>query len=587
VQHPVGDHALLADGRTAALVGPDGNVVWLPWPRIDSPPCLLSLLDDVVGGIFEVVPADPGATAVERSYVDGTLVLRTVWRTAQGELTAHDALAWDGPPRLLRTVRTRGSVDVVVRLALAPDAARGQARPEAGGTVLRVRDGAALDLAVRSPGRWVIGDDGIAVSRFAAGPEGQTVVMCGAEHPEPSASLEPTLAIFGATVPAAARLSLSPLSVEVLGDARARHLLRQGAAVLVGLRQRGGGIVAAPTTSIPQWPGSGRTWDYRYSWLRDTALAGLAMVRVGLLDDAVGLGEFLGAATTSLPPPVLLRVDGTSSPREEVLEHLRGYRGARPVRIGNAASEQPQLDVAGEVLELAASLAEHGALPLALRDGVVRVADWTAAHWSEPDHGIWEIRGAARRYTHSRVMAWAGLQRAAGLAERGIVAGNAAAWRSAADAIRAAVLEAPGPLQLTGTGGGPDAALAQAITVGLLAPDDPRAVDTLDSIAIGLDRDGLVDRHDPREDSSTDPCAPFLFPTFWLAEALQRCGRDGSVPFAAAASARGALDLFGEVADPRTRAPLGNYPQVQSHASFMLAATISETAVSRSGSRPR
>jgi GH15 family glucan-1,4-alpha-glucosidase len=359
----------------------------------------------------------------------------------------------------------------------------------------------------------------------------------------------------------------------VLGDTTARHLLGQTAAVLTGLRQRGGGIVAAPTTSLPQWPGSSRTWDYRYSWLRDTALAGMAMLRAGLLHDAAGLGEFLGSATTSLPPVALLRVDGSASPRELTLDQLRGYRGARPVRLGNAASDQPQLDVAGEVLEFAACLAEHEALPPSFARGAARVADWTAEQWSQPDHGIWEIRGRPRRYTHSRVMAWIGLTKAAALADEGEIADGAERWRAAAQDIRADVLRGTGPLQLTDAGGGADAALAQAVLSGLFEPGDRRAEATLDAIGDGLDRNGLIDRHEPAQDASTDPCGPFLFPTFWMAEAQQRIGRDGSRHFAAAASARGSLDLFGEVADPNDSSPLGNYPQVQSHASFLLAAT--------------
>jgi GH15 family glucan-1,4-alpha-glucosidase len=589
VQHPVGDHALVADGRTAALIAPDGNIAWLPWPRVDSPPCLLALLDDVVGGMFIVSPADAAATVVERSYLPGSLVLRTVWATADGELVAHDALAWDGPPRLVRTLRATTQVEVVVRVSLAPDAARSQSQVRAEGTVLRVRDGAALDVAVHAPNAWTVGGDGVATTRLTAVAEPQAVVLCDAAISSPSPSLEPTMAAFAASVPHPAQLSPSSMAVQVLGDSASRALVRQSAAVLVGLRQRGGGIVAAPTTSIPQWPGSARTWDYRYSWLRDTALAGLAMLRVGLLEEAVGVGEFLGAATISMPPPVLLRVDGTPPPHEQTLDHLRGYRGSRPVRIGNAASEQPQLDVAGEVLELAASLAAQGALPVALRDGVARVADWAAAHWTDPDHGIWEIRGVPRHYTHSRVMAWAGLRRAVELATAGVVTGDAPSWQSAADAIRSSVVAGDGALQLTDTGGGPDAALAQAVTFGLFDDDDPRAAATVDSIVRGLDRGGLVDRHDPREDPSTDPCGPFLFPTFWLADALQRCGRDGSAFFAAAVSARGAVDLFGEVAEPVSRTPLGNYPQVQSHASFVLAATdpAGGAAVSRTGSGPR
>jgi GH15 family glucan-1,4-alpha-glucosidase len=296
------------------------------------------------------------------------------------------------------------------------------------------------------------------------------------------------------------------------------------------------------------------------------------MLRAGLLGDAAALGGFLGAATSALPPAVLLRVDGTLPESESTLDHLRGYRGARPVRIGNAASTQPQLDVAGEVLEFAAALSARDMLPPSLRVGVVSVADWTAAHWTQPDHGIWEIRGAPRKYTHSRVMAWGGLMQAVSLSESGAVTGSTERWRSAADAIRAGILAGSGPLSLyVDGGGGPDAALAQVVLSGLLEAGDARALATLDSIVKSLDRGGLIDRHEARADELSDPCAPFLFPTFWVAEALQRCRRDGSRHFAAAASSRGPLNLFGEVADPTDHTPLGNYPQVQSHASFVLA----------------
>ncbi len=570
MQHPIGDHALLADGRTAALVAPDGNVAWLCWPRIDSAPCLLSILDDVAGGVFSVTPADPGACVVERGYVEGTLILRTVWRAGSAQLTVHDWLACDGAPRLVRSMRATGSVDVVVRVQLAPDAARVRADVTVDRDVVRARGG-GIDVCVRGPGPWAVDDDGGATCRVGVDTAECAAVLCDSRATEPVASMEGTSAWFAQRMsrPAAP----GGLASRTLGDATARALLMRSAAVLAGLRQRGGGIVAAPTTSLPQWPGSSRTWDYRYSWLRDTALSGLAMLRCGLTDDAAGVGDFIGAATSALPPAVLLRVDGTAPPDERTLDHLRGYRGSRPVRLGNAASQQPQLDVAGEVLELAAALAAHDMLPASLRDGVVRVADWTSAHWTDADHGIWEIRGSPRHYTHSRVMAWSGLTHAAELAELGAVDGSAARWRHAAQAIRHELLRAGGALSLTTAGGGPDAALAQAATVGFLQPDDPRLLATLDSITGALDRDGLVDRHLPEEDSSTDPCGPFLFATFWVAQALERCGRDGTPQFTAAVAARGALDLFGEVADPTDRSPLGNYPQVQSHASFVLAAS--------------
>jgi GH15 family glucan-1,4-alpha-glucosidase len=572
VQHAIGDHALLADGRTAALVDPTGNVAWLCWPRVDSAPCLLSILDDLNGGVFAVAPEDAAATVTSRAYEPGTLILRTVWRTSGGELTVRDALAGDGAPRLVRSVRARGTVVVAARVALAPDAARVRAVPVAHGTTLHVT-GEGLDVAVHAPQAWYIDPRGTAECRFEIS-EGAIadVVLCDARTADPSAELEGTRQWFAAAL-ASAHAPLNELATATLGEATARTVLEQSAAVLVGLRQRGGGIVAAPTTSLPQWPAGSRTWDYRYSWLRDSALAGLAMLRCGLVDSAADLGAFIGGAAATLPPAVLLRVDGGAPPAEHILDHLRGYHDARPVRIGNAAADQPRLDVAGEVLELAAELEVLDALPASLRDGVATLADWTAENWTIPDHGIWEIRGAARHYTHSRVLAWAGLTRAIALGERGVVEGNVQKWRAAADDVRATVLGGTGPLTLHDRGGGPDAALAQAVLLGFLAADDPRAGDTLDSISASLDRGGLIERHLPEEDSNDELCAPFVFPTFWLAGALRACRRDASRHFAAAAATRGPLDLFGEVADPRDGSPLGNYPQVRSHASFVLAAT--------------
>jgi len=577
VQHPIGDHALLADGRTAALVDPDGNIAWLCWPRIDSSPCLLSILDDVVGGHFRVAPADPSATVVARSYLPGTLILRTVWRVGGDELIVLDALACDGEPRLVRSLRARGRIEVTVTVALAPDAARVEAQPVAHDSVLHV-GGGGLDLTVRAACPWMLDAQGGAECRFWTDSSESVVVLCDARGAVPGVSLHGTRQWFPAKLSNPAASMPNQLAAGALGETAARALLVQSAAVLAGLHQRGGGIVAAPTTSLPQWPGSSRTWDYRYSWLRDTALAGLGMLRARLVDDATALGDFLGAAAQALPPAVLLRVDGSAPPQEETLDHLRGYRGARPVRIGNAAAQQPQLDVAGEVLEFAAALAAHDVLPPSLCAGVARIADWTADHWTRPDHGIWEIRGAARHYTHSRVAAWAGLLQAATLGDSGTVEGDADRWRRTAGAIRAGLLSIEGPLTLHDHGGGPDAALAQAVLFGLFDDDDRRRDATVDAIVGTLSGGGLLDRHVADDDELRDPCAPFLFPTFWVAEALQRCGRDGSAQFAAAAASHGDLGLFGEVADPTDHTPLGNYPQVQSHAAFILAATDADTS---------
>jgi GH15 family glucan-1,4-alpha-glucosidase len=242
------------------------------------------------------------------------------------------------------------------------------------------------------------------------------------------------------------------------------------------------------------------------------------------------------------------------------------------VRTGNAAKSQLQIDVAGEVVQFAAALFHAGALPAELATATRRLAGWLVDHWREPDHGIWEIRGAPRHYTHSRVMAWAGLNSAASLFDRGAVDGDAATWRRCVAAIRAAVEDQRrDALQLHDGGGGADAALTMCALTGFLAPDDPSLQATLDLIAGKLDHDGLLDRYEGQPDGLADPCAPFVFPSLWMAMAQAMSQRDSASYLSAALASRSPLGLWGEVAQPDDHSPLGNYPQVQSHASFVLA----------------
>jgi GH15 family glucan-1,4-alpha-glucosidase len=576
VQHPIGAHALLADGRTAALVTPDGDIAWLCWPRVDSPPCLLGILDDRRGGGFSVRPTASPAQVVSRAYVDDSLVLRTVWETPGSRLRVDDALAWDGPPRLIRRLRGEGRpVAVSVRFQPALGAATVTATMSVSGDRCLVT-GAGIQLAVRAPGEWRITAEGAQAELTVPPGEERTVLLSAADDAgAAAASLDATLRDWRGLV-AGVPVDLDPggVAARALGVETAARLLRRSAAVLTGLHQRGGGIVAAPTTSLPQWPQTSRTWDYRYAWLRDSALAALALLRLDMVGAAATLGAFCGDACASGAPPPLLRVDGSAPPEERRLEHLSGWRGARPVRIGNAAAEMAQLDVAGEVIDLAAALATHDALPASLGRSVPVLAELLASSWAEPDHGIWEIRGRRRRYTHSRLMAWCGLRRAVTLARRGQVRGDADRWQQAAAAIRSAILTTGrehGTLPLHEAGGGPDAALSLVPLVGFLPTGHGLLEATLEGID-GLRRGGLCDRYLGQNDGIADPCGPFVFPTFWLAAARERSGGDGAAVLAAGAAARSQLDLFGEVADPVTLEPLGNFPQVQSHAAFILAA---------------
>lgn len=568
--HDIGTHALLANRRTAALLDPEGNVAWLCWPRVDSSPCLLRLLDLERGGHWQVRPADVNARMVAREYCRGSLVLRTRWAVGTAVLEVEDALVAEGA--LVRRLRALGGrLDVDVTFSPRRDWGRRAAALRIEGSSV-VAAGDTEDVRMDGAVNWEIGSAG-AVGRATVDPAAPLVLqLTSFSIADPGAALDAAIA-GGERLAARITCEPSDAAISCLGRGVVDELIERSAAVLVGLSHRGGGIVAAPTTSIPQWPGSSRTWDYRYSWLRDTALAGLALVRLGLHAEAAELGAFLGEVAQTPTPPSLVRVDGTPPPAETEVTDLAGFGGARPVRVGNAAAGQPQLDVVGEVIELATALAAAGTLPAPLARAVAHLADWAAAHWHLPDHGIWEIRGQPQQYTHSRLMAWAGLRDAIELARSGLVAADAGEWERARDAIAASIVPIDGMLTLHSQGGGPDAGLALIPLVGFLPHDHPLIERTLDAITRRLSHRGLIDRYEGQPDELGDPCAPFLFPTFWVTAALETCGRDGRPHFAAAANARGALGLFGEVADPQSGRPLGNFPQVQSHAAFVLAAT--------------
>jgi GH15 family glucan-1,4-alpha-glucosidase len=570
MQHPIGDHALLADSRTAALIDPDGDVAWLCWPRIDSTPMLFSILDGKRGGRFSVHPAQRGARMVSRRYHPRSLVLETVWEINGARLVVEDALGLGEHPLLIRRLRAQGGdIDVTVDFR-SPEWNDQTASLSLAGDVLEVVG--VTRINVRVPGVWGAAPGG-ARGEFSLQTGATAVVVLGAAGVDLRAgSIDATLAAWHDMIPVQGGTDLN-LAGSRTNEAVVRDLLDVTAAVLIGLRNATGGIVAAPTTSLPQWPASSRTWDYRYCWLRDASLAGIALLRLGLVEAAGSLGGFIGSVVTEQGPLPLVRVDGSAPPQETVMPELAGYRGARPVRIGNAAATQAQLDVPGEVIELATALANSAALPDQLAAAVPILAGWLIRHWREPDHGIWEIRGAPRRYTHSLLTAMSGLAGAAALADQGVVGGDTRPWREATAEMGRELGSTNSAMQLRLDGGGADASLAQAALLRGAGAVRAPVPATLDLIIERLARGGLVDRYEGQPDTLDDPCAPFVFPTFWLSAALTATGRDGSAWLDAALGTRGPLGLFGEVADPVDRSPLGNYPQVQSHAAFVLAVT--------------
>jgi GH15 family glucan-1,4-alpha-glucosidase len=371
---------------------------------------------------------------------------------------------------------------------------------------------------------------------------------------------------------ASARLALAP--------SWAREAVAASLEQLHALQHRESGLlVAAPVTSIPQWPGSPRAWDYRYAWLRDNADAGTALALGGDLEGARHLARGLAELLRQGTQPVR-RLDGGPLPPERSLPHLRGYLGAL-VRVGNGAAQQAQVDTLGEVCRFAHLLEQVGGCPPQLLDQVPRLADAAAIGWPEPDHGIWEVRGRRRHYLHSKILAWVALDRALDLAGHGkIEASGAASWAAARGELEEAVARrGTGPSgELTMAFGEPstDSATLAAYLVGYPLPEGGRRAGTLDHVLGQLGTFPLVARHRPERDGIPYPCLPFIFPSFWAAAAEAACGRRE----AAVARFRSLIRLAGpsrqlsEVAEPASRRMLGNYPQVQSHAALVEAALV-------------
>jgi GH15 family glucan-1,4-alpha-glucosidase len=343
--------------------------------------------------------------------------------------------------------------------------------------------------------------------------------------------------------------------------------------------QTSGLLVASPTTSIPQWPASVRAWDYRYAWLRDCADAGMALSRAGARPEAErlgsGLGQLLGSGAQ--PPSPVSRLSGDRLPQEHYANHLQGYGGS-PVRIGNAAADQAQLDALGELVRLAAQLDRAGECPPELLAAVPGLASAVAQTWHLPDHGIWEVRGEPRHYVHSKVMAWAALQSAADLAERNRVPGDSESWRQIAATIRAAVARRgsgpKGELIMSFEEPSSDSSLLAAYLVGFIRPGTADSMGTLERVSAELGEGPLMNRYAGERDGIAAPCLPFIFPGFWAASAEVLLGRRVAAVarFLALANLAGPAGQLSEVAEPKTGALWGNYPQVQSHAALIEAA---------------
>jgi GH15 family glucan-1,4-alpha-glucosidase len=593
------DYAMIGDCRTAALVARDGSIDWLCVPRFDSGAVFAALLGTPENGRWKLAPdGNVEVEQVRRRYRPGTLVLETDFETPSGTVRVSDAMALDSPtPTVARVVEgLRGEVPVRSELVFRFDYGSivpWVHRKDSGLSAIAGPD----MLRLRS---WVDhrGEGYSTVAEFTIR-EGQKVPFTLAWHPSTEAA-PPALDAEGVVRDAEAwwrawsdRCKAGPGGDR---DAVVRSLITLKALTFAPT----GGIVAAASTSLPEWVGSVRNWDYRFCWLRDATFALLALMGAGYTDEARAWREWLLRAVAGRPDclQIMYGLGGERRLTEFEVGWLPGYEGSRPVRIGNAAHGQFQLDVYGEVIDALYQAHRYG---LAYLDDAWRFGQKVIEHlesaWTEPDEGIWEVRGPRRHFTHSKVMAWVAFDRAVKAVESvGLPYERLDAWRSARDAVhgevcakgfdagRNAFVQSYGSARL-------DASLLMIPLVGFLPATDPRVVGTVAAIERDLVRHGFVLRYD--SSSHVDGLPPgegvFLPCTFWLADNLALQGRrdEASALFDSLLAARNDLGLLAEEYDPEAGRQLGNFPQAFSHVCLVNTARNLGRGPSASPSEPR
>lgn len=591
----IGEYGFLSDRHSAALVSLDGAVDWLCFPRFDSPAVFAALLGDGAG-CWVIRPVLPAMAT--RQYVDETLVLQTRFVTATGacELTDALVLAEAGDPHglganaphvLAREVAcTEGFVEL--SFEFHPRAEYGLVKPvmskqdggvlaRGGPTILRLSSAHQLDIV-----------EGGATARLTVR-SGETARFAlhwsALGEPYPPVWSEDEIGRRIATTIEAWR---AWSSAHTGYDGPWRELVRHSGRVLFGLGyQPTGAIIAAGTTSLPETVGGTRNWDYRYTWVRDAAFAMNALWVAACPDEAHDFFSFITTAAATVRPDqhlqIMYGVGGEHDLTERTLDYLPGWRGSRPVRIGNGAWQQNQLDIYGELLNTAARYRGHWPEDdTALTTFLAALADTAAQAWREPDHGIWEIRGDPQHFLHSKLMCWLALEHAVDLAHR-LGAEKAEHWAQARDEIRTAIEElgwneSVGAYTQAFGSNELDASALMMPIVGFVPADDPRMLATIEAVARQLtDERGLVYRY--RVQSEVDgldaqPEGAFLICTFWLVRCFALAGQvdrarelyERTIAYA------NDLGLLAEQVDPQTGALLGNFPQAFSHIGLINAA---------------
>jgi GH15 family glucan-1,4-alpha-glucosidase len=577
------DYALLGDLQTAALVGRSGSVDWLTFPRFDSSSCFSALLGNREHGRWSIAPLAGGQTT-DRRYRTDTLILESEWQVDGGRVRVIDFM----PPRetkpdIVRIVEgLEGSVKMRTELVI---------RFDYGSVVPWVRrlDHESL-LAVGGPDGLLLRtpvelrpDDKTHVAEFTvrAGERVPFVLTWFPSHEELPTPVDAEQAL----------VETESYWQEWLSGCRYeggyREAVHTSLIVLKALTYRPtGGIVAAPTTSLPERIGGGRNWDYRYCWLRDATFTLYALMNAGFIDEAAAWRDWLLRAVGGDPSnaQIMYGIGGQRRIPEYELDWLPGYAGSTPVRVGNAAAEQFQLDVYGEVMDALHQARLHDIGPAQHAWSLQQMLlEFLEGAWDQPDEGIWEVRGGRRHFTHSKVLAWVAFDRGVQTVERLGLEGPADRWRQLRAEIHEEVCREGFSVELnsfTQSYGSSelDASTLLIPLLGFLPPDDPRVVGTIEAVQRELMRDGFVERYKTQEQNAVDGLVGregvFLPCSFWLVDALLMLERDDEARalFEKLLGVSNDLGLLAEEYDPSAQRQLGNFPQAFTHVGLVNSA---------------
>jgi GH15 family glucan-1,4-alpha-glucosidase len=600
---PIADYAIIGDCRSVALVSKRGSIDWLCWPRIDSPSIFGALLDSERGGRMVVHPT--GSFQSTRRYIGRTNVLETTFRTATGVLRLVDLMPvasesdksrilWAGHQVLRMLECVEGEVEVEVRC---------DPRPDYGRVVPRLRDRGPLGIYYEHRSRALVlrsdipltlsmdRSEAVGRARLVRGERRAVALVYSDRAPailppleaEADVKLRSTLAWWEAWADRCAYTG--PYQEAVVRSALALKLLAYAPS---------GAVVAAPTTSLPEWPGGVRNWDYRYCWLRDTSFTLQALFDLGYPAEAEAFISWLRQATRRTAPEiqVLYDVYGESHLPERTLDHLAGYAGSRPVRVGNDAHNQLQLDIYGEVVDAAHQFAIRGGrLDHTTRRFLVGLGETVCRRWREPDEGIWEVRGGRRHHTYSKAMCWVALDRLVDLHRARHLAAPVDRFRAVRDEIRQEIerlgySEARGSYVSVFAGRDLDASLLLLARYGYTSPRESRMQSTWTALERELARGSLFYRYRAENDGLPAGEGAFGICSFWAVDyRAQQQDLDGAHrAFEQLLGYATDTGLFAEEIDPDTGAHLGNFPQAFTHVGLIDAALSIEH---HTGRQPR